>query len=510
MKNICLPVLMIFLLINMPLLSQNKPELYSCASVQKLDSLFTILARDKTFNGNVLVAENGEVVYSRSIGYADFEKRKSHTGSSAFQLASVSKIFTTVAVLQLAECGRLNTEEHFIKYFPDFPYPEITIYQLLTHTSGIPDKEELFFPVLEQRPDTIFNIRDIIPAMKSLNKPLAFKPGSQWRYNNMGYGLLALLVEKISRKSFGVYLDQHIFSPAGMKSSYLLYSGQKSPFEARGYLIRTHYRGDVEAVDSSRKLHPWIRRLGGFVGCSNIVSTTDDLLKFSIALNNGKLLKPSSVAGMFEPTDLSDGTPVFMDGEFGKTGYGTGWFISGDAGAFDIVMHTGKEPGFFSFFLFDLHRGLTIILLNNMESPGFGKACRESYNILTDSNYFPEKRGKKSLFQAYIKTLYFEGTDKAGAFLNVTKSDTANYYASEQELNEMGLELLNDNQNEAALEALKLCTVLYPDSWNTYDSYGKALLLNGRKKEAIMMYRKSVEMNPKNEPGIKILEQLTK
>jgi tetratricopeptide (TPR) repeat protein len=88
------------------------------------------------------------------------------------------------------------------------------------------------------------------------------------------------------------------------------------------------------------------------------------------------------------------------------------------------------------------------------------------------------------------------------------RRDTAHYFADERELNELGLEFLNDKQYGAALEALKLCTILYPESWNTYDSYGKALFQSGKKKEAILMYQKSVDMNAQNVPGKKILEQL--
>jgi tetratricopeptide (TPR) repeat protein len=171
-------------------------------------------------------------------------------------------------------------------------------------------------------------------------------------------------------------------------------------------------------------------------------------------------------------------------------------------------MHTGREPGFFSFFLRDLSHQRTIIILDNMESAGFGKACKESFNILSQTNYFPEMKHRESLFLAYTKKLYSEGPDEAITLFNLLKSDTAHYFADERELNELGLELLNDKHTNSALEALKLCTILYPESWNTYDSYGKALLQNGKKQEAILMYNKSVEMNPQNEPGKRILEQL--
>ncbi len=475
---------------------------------QQLDSLFTKMGRQHILNGNVLIAEKGKIVFQRSLGYADLEQQKKNTGDSRFQIGSVSKTFTAVAILQLEEQGKLKLADHLVCYFPDFPYPDVTIYELLAHTSGIPDKEELFIPIIEREPDHVFTNKDIIPAMKALNKPVAFTPGSQWRYCNMGYALLASLVEKVSRMSFGNYLKQHIFLPAGMEHSYLLLSGKTSAEEVKGYLVRAHYLGDMEPIENSKKVHPWSYNMREFVGCTNIVSTTHDLLNFDIALTENKLLKPETLAKMQNPSELSNGRPTVADGEFGKAAYGLGWFVLEDSSAGKIVMHTGREPGFFTFLLRDLSHQRTIIILDNMESPGFGRACKESFNILSQTDYFPEMKHKESLFLAYAKKLYSEGPDEAITLFNLLKSDTAHYYADERELNDLGLELLNDKHYKSALEALKLCTILYPESWNTYDSYGKALLQNGKKPEAILMYNKSVKMNPQNEPGKKILKQL--
>lgn len=475
---------------------------------QKLDSLFSALDHDHAFNGNVLISEKGRPIYQRSCGFASFTPQKRNNEASAFQIGSVSKTFTAVAVLQLQEKGKLKLKDTFVQYFPDFPYPTVTIEQLLGHTSGIPDKEELFFPIIEKQPECRFSNSDIIPTMITAKKPIAFTPGTQWRYCNMGYALLALLVEKVSKEPFPDYLKKHIFLPAHMAHSYLLRSTQRSPNQVSGYLIRAHYLGDLQSIDSSKKAHPWTYNMRGFEGPTNIVSTTGDMLKYDEALRHNKLLKAATLSKMLTPFRLLNGSATQADGEFGKAAYGLGWFLQTDTSAGRIVMHTGREPGFFSFFFRDLGHDRTIILLDNAESSGFGKACKESFNILSNTNYFQEAKYKQSLFLPYVKILYTKGADQAITFFNQFKADTAHYFTDERELNELGLELLNDKRTEAALEALKLCTILYPDSWNTYDSYGKALLQSGKKEEAILMYQKSVTMNPQNEPGKKILEKI--
>jgi CubicO group peptidase (beta-lactamase class C family) len=483
-------------------------NIYCQTTYHCLDSLFNSLYNNKQINGNVLIAEKGQIIYQKSFGYSDLQQQEKNTEHSRFQIGSVSKIFTAIAILQLGELGNLKLEDHLVLYFPDFPYPDVTIYELLAHTSGIPDKEDLFLPIIEREPDRVFTNKDIIPAMKALNKQAYFTPGSQWRYCNIGYALLALLVEKISKVTFDDYLKQHIFLPAGMKHSYLLHTNETSPDEVKGYLIRAHYLGDMETIDSSKKVHSWSHNMRGFVGCTNIISTTQDMLNFDAALTKNKLLKPETMVKMQKSSKLSNGTSTVADGEFGKASYGLGWFIMKDTTSGKIVMHTGREPGFFTFFLCDLTHQRTIIILDNMESPGFGKACKESFNLLSQIEYFPEMKHKESLFLAYAKKLYSEGADEAITLFNLLRSDTAHYFADERELNELGLEFLNDKQYGAALEALKLCTILYPESWNTYDSYGKALFQSGKKKEAILMYRKSVDMNAQNVAGKKILEQL--
>lgn len=474
----------------------------------KLDSLVSVLDSGHTFNGNVLIAENGKIIYQRYAGFSSLKPNVLNKSASTFQIGSVSKTFTAVAVMQLAEKSLVNIDSPVTRYLPAFPYAAVTIYQLLTHTSGLPDKEELFFPLIEKHQDTAFSNKDIIPAMIALNKPLAFTPGAKWRYCNIGYAVLAMVVEKASGQSFGSYLLQHIFKPAGMDQTYLLGHAKRAN-EATGYLVRAHYLGDLETIDTSRKVRPWAVNMRGLEGPTNIVSTTGDLLKYDIALRSNKLLKAATMKSMYTPGRLKDGTVVAAGGEFGDAGYGLGWFIQADTSAGRIVMHTGREPGFFSFFLCDLSHDRTIILLDNAESAGFGLACKESFNIISGLHYFSQPHFKQSLFLPYARALYSQGIDEATTLFNRLKSDTANYFADERELNELGLELLKDGHTVAALEALKLCSLLYPGSWNTYDSYGKALLQAGKKELAIAMYEKSLQMNPLNDPARQILRKIT-
>jgi CubicO group peptidase (beta-lactamase class C family) len=472
---------------------------------QRLDSLFSTFSRDKGFNGNVLVAEQGKILYKKSFGYANMAKAIPNNDSTAFQIGSLSKTFTALAILQLWEKKKLSLEDPYQKYVHEFPYANITIYQLLSHTTGLPDKEQLFFPLIDAHPDEQFNNSDILSVIKAANIPLAFQPGSEWRYNNIGYALLALLVEKLTAQKFADYLQAHIFQPANMKDTFLLNQDKKKTSQlATGYLIRAHYKGDLESITNSTKVRRWSYNMRGFNGPTNIISTSGDLLNFDQALYGGKLLKPQTLRKAFVPASLK-GKTVSNEGEFGRSSYGLGWELPLDTMVGKLVMHTGREPGFFTFFIRDLTHKRAIIIMDNMEGREFGKACKEAFNIVSGTRFFPVYKQKSSLFLPYVKTLYEKGSDQAITFFNLHRTDTANYFMDERELNELGLELLNDSCYEEALEALKLCTILYPDSWNTYDSYGKALYKSGHIREAISMYQKSIAMNTQNEPGKEML-----
>jgi CubicO group peptidase (beta-lactamase class C family) len=184
----------------------------------ELDSLFNAVKNDPQmhFSGTVLVADHGKIIYKNSAGYADIIKKIANTDTTRFSLASLSKVFTCVAVMQLKDKGKLNLDDKLSAYLPDFPYPGITIRQLMSHTSGLPDFMEIF-PGGNTKPLTN---NDIIPALKNSGKTIG-APGEKWSYSSPAMGLLALLVEKLSGLSFSAYFNQNIVRPSGMLHSYI-------------------------------------------------------------------------------------------------------------------------------------------------------------------------------------------------------------------------------------------------------------------------------------------------
>lgn len=482
-------------------------SLYAQQKEQRLDSLFTTLVNNHEFNGNVLVAEKSKVIYQHSFGYADAGNQVLNTEQTAFHLASVSKIFTAVAILQLKQKSKLGLDDTYAKYFPDFPYPQITLRQILSHTSGLPDYQ-IFEKPYSENPKKIYALSDLIAAFKADKRGLLSKPGEKYNYSNTGFGLLALLVEKLSRLKFQDYLAEFIFRPAGMAHTYiqspLIQVNDKN--RAVGYEFRSYSPGQLINVDSVKRDDIDNFILAGVLGPRCVVSTTNDMLIFDQALYSGKLLKPEVLEEAFVPTVLNNGEKVITGWANTKSYYGLGWMILCDSTYGKVVWHSGGAAGMVTVFLRNIPHRQTVVVLDNVTHRGLHPQGVNAFYILNGGPLF---RDKGSLASAYIIALHQKGPDAAAVVFNVLKADTSHYFMGEKELNRLGYDLVNDGYTNEALEAFKLNTFLYPDSFNVYDSYAETLASLGKKEEAIMMYKRLLVLKPENKNTIDALKKLT-
>ena len=476
--------------------AQNKPN--------SLSDLFSRLAQNQQFNGNILVAEDRRILFEKSFGYADLEHEELLNKQSSFPIASVSKTMTSTAVLQLKGNGKLKLNDPVITYLPEFPYATITVRQLLNQTSGLPNYFVIFNAEMTANPEKIYTNADILPVLKKANKPLSSEPGGNFEYNNLNYCLLALIVEKLSGISFQTYLKKNIFEPAGMKNTYLptVNDQNKNKNRAELYQFRNGYTEKLENINDLPKSN--LDRQGKFVGQGQVISTVHDLFLYDQALYNGKLLKESDLEEAFVPARLNNGETVKYIIDDKEVSYGLGWEIYLDESQGKIVFHDGLIGGLVSILSRNLTKKQTVIAIDNTASHSAVIGGMNALNIL---NQQPLVENGKSLARTYGSVLVNQGSEAAKLTLAKLKQDS-NYSLRQGEMNSLGYELLRSNKTPEALEVFKLNVELFPDSWNVYDSYGEILLKIGRKEEAIKMYQKSVELNPKNENGKNVLKQL--
>jgi CubicO group peptidase (beta-lactamase class C family) len=491
------------------LLAQPKP----------MKAYFDELGRRRQHNGNILVADQGTAVLNFSGGYADFSTQKPNTPAAHFNLASISKVITATAILQLRDQGKIRLDDFVVHYLRNFPFKDIKIRHLLTHTSGLPDLE-LFEDLVKQFPDTIITNRDVLPELQKWKRGLYFKPGDEFRYCNTEYNLLALLVEQAGAMPFPSYLRKYIFTPAGMKDTYVAMRNQKAGVFIAQPQMKPHpgYDCTFIAVDSISRFRYLTYSNSGTIGQGNVMSTTSDMLKFDQAYFQGKLLKASSILEATTPVKLNNGMVAYngrmdtMEGE-GKMAYGLGWEIFEQADFGRSVGHGGFKFGLATFYLHNLTHNQTIIAFDNTAGSEFGRFITSALSLLNNKPPM-QFRTSRSLVTLYGTALVNQGADHAAVVFNANKADTVAYYLNEGELNDLGYNLFYmssfPGHREMALEVFKQATFIFPESYNTYDSYGQLLKECGKKDDAILMYRKSIELNPANEDGKRVLNELLK
>ena len=335
-----------------------------CSSAQEkqIDSL---LAAQKDFSGVVLIADIGKPVYHKAYGYREFENQTPLKTSDIFELASVSKQFTAMIIMMLKEKGKLNYDDLAEKYL-DIPYKGITIRHLLTHTSGLPDYQDVMDKYWDKT--KVAGNEDCIKYLNKFAPPKLFEPGTKYTYSNTGYLLLASIAEKASGKDFIWMCRKWIFRKLKMKSTDIRTLEEKKATTnfAIGHIYVAERNKYVRA-DSfpSSNYTIW---LGNRKGPGRISSTAADLLIWDKALYTEKLIKQSTLADAFTSMKLNDG---------GFSNYGFGWTLRIDSVFGKIVSHTGDNPGYKTQIIRYIDKRKTIILLNNNSHPEFNSIIKQ-------------------------------------------------------------------------------------------------------------------------------------
>lgn len=256
--------------------------------VVRMEQIIQFYVSDKRFMGTALVAQDGKVLLNKGYGFADAEWDIPNTPSTKFRLGSITKQFTAACVLLLEERGKLKTDDLVKKYMPDAPaaWDKITIFHVLTHTSGIPSFTG--FPDYESTEATPTTPEKLVARFR--DKPLEFEPGTKWNYSNSGYVLLGYLIEKISGQKYADFVQQNIFTPLGMKDS-----GYDSNSE-----IITH-RASGYTRESGHMVNAGFIHMSIPFSAGALYSTTEDLLRWEEGLFGGKLLSSASLQKMTTP-----------------------------------------------------------------------------------------------------------------------------------------------------------------------------------------------------------------
>lgn len=456
---------------------------------EQIDKLMNLYSEYGQFNGSALVAYEGKVIYKKGFGMANMEWNIPNQSDTKHRLGSVTKQFTAMLILQLAEQGKLKLDLPISTYLPDYPKvtgDKITIHHLLTHTSGIPNYTSFpnFVKDLSINP---YSPEAFIKIFSDL--PLEFTPGEKFNYSNSGYFLLGYIVEKVSGKTYEQSLQEQIFTPLKMNSTGYDHHETILKNRASGYEKNGKNYSNTNYLDLSI---PY--------AAGSLYSTVDDLYLWDQALYTDQLLSKKYRDLLFKSYIQA-----------GPRHYGYGWFISSafneeKNNSLTVVEHGGGINGFNTILSRIPADKNLVVLLNNTGSTNLNEMNKAIRNILYNKPY---SMPKKSLAYSVLDVILEKGiTAGLEHFKELKKSDT--YAIKENEMNSVGYQLLQTGKTKEAIEIFKLNTESFPQSGNTYDSLGEAYLKDGNKKLAAENYKKSVVLDPQNENGKKVLEEISK
>ncbi len=331
---------------------------------QRFDSIVDVSTHSYGFNGNLLIASGDEIIYQACSGYENSHlvRLKPET---AFQLASVSKQFTAMAILILLDEGKLRLDDPLQWFIPELPYSGVTIRHLLNHTSGVPNY--LWYIDNYWTSDSVLPTNeDMIRILSQYGTELNFEPGTRFYYSNTGYAILASVVERITDQSYSTFLTEHIFRPLDMQNASVRIPSDRAhdPDYLAGYRRSRGRSNSYETV-----MHD------GIAGDKGAYASMIDLFKWDRALNNDLLVPHQIMIQAFTAGRLENKREI---------PYGFGFRLDHE-GSSKVVYHYGRWSGFRTAFVKYLPDDLTIIVLNNTSFNGVNQmvaACRQAWDEL--------------------------------------------------------------------------------------------------------------------------------
>jgi CubicO group peptidase (beta-lactamase class C family) len=453
------------------------------------------------FHGSILVAKDGEVIYRDGFGMANIESSVPNEPGSRFIIGSITKTFTAVMIMQLAEAGKLGLDDPVTKHLPWYPAEtgdHITIRHLLNHRSGIPNYMR---DIAEFRGGERyawfrhFSPRELIDIFSGLD--LKFEPGERFEYCNSGFYLLGAIIEEVTGMTFGEALQAMILEPAGMDETGFFSSYRDIvPNRARGY-----YDVMFEGFRNGRYIDPMVLYSAG-----GMHSTVDDLFLYDRALRAGRLLDDGSREQMLEALFRRPGS---------GTGYGLGWtvgklFIDESVDSIGFYGHAGDGPGYFGW-LNSYEDGTFIAFLTNTNTHNIFTAGEILVQIQRILHGLPWEAPPLSIARTIHPVIMDRGIEAGiGDYRRLKKESPGEYIFTDSELNRLGYHLLRRGMTEEALEIFRLNVEEYPDVANVYDSLGEAYMNAGDDERAIENYEKVLELDPGNGNASEMLEKLRK
>jgi CubicO group peptidase (beta-lactamase class C family) len=448
-----------------------------------------VMTRFKIPGLTIAIIQDGKPLYTNAFGVKNVDTQEKLNAEDIFHFASVSKPFVATAVMQLVEEGKMDLDEKLTAYLPYFEladerYKDITIRQMLNHSSGIPDVQDYEWnkPQYDEGAAERY-----VRSLK--DQQMLFAPGEGARYSNMAFDILGDVIAKVSGISFEDYMTQNILGPLKMKESSFLIKEISDNLRTTPHIWE--YKPKVSEVYPYNRPH---------APSSTLNSSVIEMMNWAEAnLNKGELdgvriLKTGSYDSLWK------GTIQFNDFKVGLS-----WFI-GNYHDIKTISHGGGDLGYRSNITLVPERKLGFILASNYSLTQMGSIRDGVMAILFGYSY---ELPRLSVSMEIQEVFDNKGIDSAKVFYYKIKDESEDKYVfSHWELNRLGYYYLQKEERQKAIEIFEFNVELYPEEANTYDSLGEAYMVAGETEKAIFNYRKSLELNPDNTNAVEMLKKL--
>lgn len=444
------------------------------------------------FNGAVLVAKGGEVIFKQGCGMANREWGVPNRPDTKFRLGSITKQFTSAVVLQLVDEGRIDIGGRLIDYLPDYRADtgkRVTIHHLLTHTSGIPSYTGLprFFEDISRR---AYSPADFVAEFCSGD--LEFEPGASYRYNNSGYFLLGAVIEAVTGQPYHQVVRERIFEPLEMRDS---------GYDSHTALIARRADGYNHGFDGYSNAE-WLDMSLPYAAGS-LYSTVEDLFRWDRALAAGRVVTREMQKRLFN-----------RHVKAGRSFYGYGWVIGevslpGLDKPLRVIGHGGGINGFNTILERYPEEDILIVVLNNCPGARLTDITGGILRILHGQPWDPPKQ---SIAESIYPEILAKG-GKAGIALyhELESKRPGEFLFAPGELNRLGTHLMDrKGRIDDAVEVFRLNAEVYPEDADIWDSLAEGHMRRGETEQAVAFYKKSLELNPNNSNARAKLEELRK
>lgn len=443
------------------------------------------------FSGSVLVELNGKQVISKGYGYRNIAARAKNTPDTIFDIGSITKQFTATAILKLETQGKLSVDDKISKYFDSVPRDKesVTIHDLLRHQSGLQGGVGSDYDKISRE--------EFIS--KVMNSPLRSEVGKRFSYSNIGYSLLAMIIEKVSGKTYENYLYENLFHPANME--FTAYS-------------RPQFNKDMIAIGYSRDDKIWGKPTDKewdktapywhLLGNGGILSTTEDLFKWHRALMTEQILSDEAKKKLYHPK--------LRDGENVDAIYAYGWDVSKTKRNTTLVWHNGTNNIFYADIRRFINENISVIMLSNKSHPNFNDLSRVISKIIFDKTYSPDIPGADTILARnfttkIIQTVEGSGLEKA---IEQYKKKRNNEDLLEFEMRNKGFRLMGEGKGELAVKVFEMNVFAFPKSAKAIQGLGEAYMETGKKNLALKYFKQSLAIDPDNPFVNGMIKQLEK